>query len=216
MQKSAVEGAASGQGVAVVDLPDRRGEATAWSEDIGGGGGAAHPGAPPRPRVVLGVDLGLRTGTALLGGPIGGPSRLQRYASTHIGDRAALRRYAAGVVREVEPDVVAVEGDRSMGLVWARAAERVGARHLDVSPEAWRAVLLWPRERTPSATAKAAAADRARALISWSRETGEPPLPKAPTGRLRGDAADAIMVATWAALHLGWLGVAELPFDVPR
>lgn len=169
------------------------------------------------PGTLVGVDLGLRTGVAVYAPDAAGVVRLRRYSSTHLGSRATLRRPAPRMLRDVAPvDEVVVEGDRAMGEIWARAAGRLGATTANVTPERWRAVLLWPRDRTPSATAKAAAKDRAVQVIEWSRATGGPAVPPAPKGPLRSDTADAIMVGLWGVLDRGWVQPADLPFPVPR
>ncbi|WP_341252677.1 hypothetical protein [Euzebya pacifica] len=170
----------------------------------------------PAPGTLVGVDLGLRTGVAVYAPDARGVVRLRRYSSTHLGSRATLKRAAPRMLQEAAPIAeVVVEGDRAMGEIWAKAARRLGATTTEVSPERWRAVLLWPRDRTPSATAKKAAKDRAVQVIEWSRAAGGPAVPPAPTGPLRSDTADAIMIGLWGVVDRGWVAPADLPFPVP-
>ena len=163
--------------------------------------------------MTLAVDLGLRTGFAVYG-PGGGGAILRRYWSAHLGSRKVLKRAAGSVVRDV-PGLAAivVEGDRAMAELWAQAGERVGATTRRVAPEEWRAVLLWPRERSPSATAKKVARDKARQVVDWSRRSDDGP--PAVKGTLRTDTADAIMIGLWAEVDAGRLTRADLPFPVP-
>ncbi|WP_370324498.1 hypothetical protein [Euzebya sp.] len=166
------------------------------------------------PGTVVGVDLGLRTGVAVLDGVVDGPVRLRRYTSTHIGSRSALRRGAVGMLAEVGPiAVLAVEGDEGLARIWERAARGTGAEVVRVHAERWREVLLLPRERRTGKLAKAAAQAKAVRVIEWSRANGG--RAPAPVGPLRHDTADAIMIAVWAAVALGGVEVRSLPFDVP-
>lgn len=163
----------------------------------------------------MAVDLGLWTGVAVFGPGQDGLVRLRTHGSTHLPSRAALRRAAPRIVADHAPVVeVVVEGDRDLAKVWERAARHHGAGLVRVSPEQWRERLLWPRERTPSTMAKAAARDRAAQVIAWSR-AGRPDGPRAPTGRLRSDTADAIMVGLFGVVARGWVDPADLPFPVP-
>ncbi|MEE8601532.1 hypothetical protein [Euzebya tangerina] len=166
---------------------------------------------------LVAVDLGLRTGICVWrrGGP--GSAFVVSYRSTHVGSRRALKSLARGVIAQ-HPMVVAVvvEGDRQMGEMWHRTANRQGARALDVSPERWRSVLFQPRERQPAATAKAIAVQRADEVIRWSRTIAGRDAAANPTGPLRHDTADAVMIGLWACLELGWLEPREVPFPLPR
>jgi hypothetical protein len=144
--------------------------------------------------MLLAVDLGLRTGLALYGRD----GRLRRYRSQNFGSRARLKRGATRVLREVEDlEWLVVEGDRTLGRIWGREAERRGARWLEVTPERWRAAILHPSERRSGASAKDAADTLARAVIGWS---GAP----RPTS-LRHDAAEAVLIGLWGVVAVGWL-----------
>ncbi len=142
---------------------------------------------------LLAVDLGLRTGLAVFAEG----ARLVRYRSQNYGTIARLKRAAWGELAEVEELVaVAVEGDAALARVWARAAQKHGARVLAIQAHTWRPELLPERDRRTGADAKAAADALARAIV----ERSGLPRPKA----LRHDAAEAICIGAWACRQLGW------------
>ncbi len=144
---------------------------------------------------VLAVDLGLRTGLALFGAD----GRLRWYRSSNLGSTARLRRAVWGVLDEAgQLAQLVLEGDRRLGGIWARAAEKRGAGVRWVAPETWRSVVLPPRMRRSGADAKHHADAVARHTIAWSGA-------KKPTGALRHDAAEAILIGLWAVWDLGWL-----------
>lgn len=160
----------------------------------GGEGGEGGEGAPER--TLLAVDLGLRAGLALFGGD----GRLLWARSHNFGSRERLRRGAHGILSAVEGlAAVYVEGDRSLGAVWLREAQKQGGCVMGraVAPETWRERLLLPRERRSGEEAKAAADVLARRVFAWSG------LPR-PTA-LRHDAAEAVLIGLFGVLELGWL-----------
>lgn len=145
-------------------------------------------------RHLLAVDLGLKTGLAVFDAA----GRVRRYRSQNFGARQRLKRGAPGVLADVEGlRWVVVEGDAALARVWARAAERMGAEALEVSPERWRETLLHPSERRDGPTAKRSADRLARAVIEWSGADR-------PTA-LRHDAAEAVCIGLWGVLAVGWL-----------
>jgi hypothetical protein len=153
--------------------------------------------------VLLGVDLGLRSGFALYGRD----GRLVRFSSLSFGTRARLRRGVWSVLSQHEDvEVVVVEGDRALGHTWLKAAEKRGARGRFVAPETWRERLLLPREQRSGADAKRHADEVARAVIEWSGA-------KRPTS-LRHDVAEAICIGLWGVLEEGWLE--QLPEALAR
>ena len=150
------------------------------------------------PATLLAVDLGLRTGLALFDQS----GQLRWYRSQNFGSKARLKRGAYGLLRDV-PDLawVVVEGGGDLAAVWAREAERRGARVVQIQATTWRRRLLLPRDRRDGATAKARADDLARQaieILGADRPTS-----------LRHDAAEAILVGVWGLLKVGWLK--ELP-----
>ncbi|MBI5508009.1 MAG: hypothetical protein HY903_04580 [Deltaproteobacteria bacterium] len=152
---------------------------------------------------LLAVDLGLKAGLAVYADN----GRLQSYASRNFGTRTRLKTAIAHVLAEV-PDLrfIVVEGDRTMGAWWGRAALRVGAQTLHVSAEVWRPVLLLPREQHSGVEAKRHALRLSRQVISWSNAPE-------PTS-LRDDAAEAILIGLWGVLAVGWLQ--KLPRELGR
>lgn len=152
---------------------------------------------------LLAVDLGLKSGLALFGDD----GRLVWYRSQSFGSLDRLRRGAWAVLSDIDELAwLVVEGDTRLGGVWAKAAEKRGARTLVVTPEAWRQRLLLSREQRSGALAKRYADDLARAVIDWSGA-------RRPTS-LRHDAAEAIAIGLWGVLEVGWLD--EVPEEVRR
>ena len=90
-----------------------------------------------------------------------------------------------------------------------RTARRLGgeaqgvrvARRVDVSPEAWRADLLLPKERKSGVAAKAAARLVARQIVAEHSAPGCVQPEKLPT-----DAAEAVLAGYHAVRQLGWRG----------
>ncbi len=154
-------------------------------------------------RRLLAIDLGLRCGFAVYGDD----GRLETYRSQHFGSRGRLRPAVLPILRAIDGlELVVMEGDRTLGALWEKAAERLAASAAYVPAESWRRVLLLDREQHSGEDAKRHADAMARRVIAWS---GAP----APTS-LRHDAAEAILIGLWAALDRGWL--ARLPAVVSR
>lgn len=146
------------------------------------------------PQTLLAIDLGLRAGFAVFDDC----GELVSYRSTHFPSYAAMKKAAWGVLRGVDGLAhVVVEGDKNLAALWRKPAEKQGLLFESVTPETGREVLLLPRQRRDSATAKRAADELAARLIANS------PAP-APTGTLTSDVAEAILIGAWAALELGW------------
>jgi hypothetical protein len=152
---------------------------------------------------LLAVDLGLRTGLALYGAD----GRLRWYRSQNFGTATRLRRAVHGLLREL-PEVrwVVLEGGGNLAEIWTREAERVGMAVHRIAAERWREQLLYTREQRTGSQAKHHAGDLARRVIEWSAATR-------PTS-LRHDAAEAILVGLWGALHVGLLE--QVPPEVRR
>lgn len=147
---------------------------------------------------LLAVDLGLRAGLALYG-PEG---RLRWYRSTHFGTMTKLKQGLRTVLSQAAPLAwLYAEGDRHHFELWAKEAQRQGARVRPVAPEVWRPLLLLLRERRTGADAKLTATAVAREIIRWSNAP-------APTS-LRHDAAEAILIGLFGAIECGYLS--ELP-----
>jgi hypothetical protein len=153
--------------------------------------------------VLLAVDIGLRTGLALFRQD----GRLQWYRSQNFGTVTRLRRGVRGVLAAI-PELawLVLEGGGSLAEVWRREADQRSIRVRQISAEAWRERMLYPREQRTGAQAKAHATDLARRVIVWSHA-------RRPTS-LRDDAAEAILVGLWGALEVGWLP--GLPDELQR
>ncbi|HJV34913.1 hypothetical protein [Geomonas sp.] len=154
-------------------------------------------------RLLLAVDLGLKTGLALYGED----GRLIWYRSQNFGSTERLRRGAHGILNGV-PGVAAlvIEGGGNLAVVWEKEAEQRGIAVRRVGAEVWRQAFLLPREQRSGSDAKRHAGEMARRIIDWSGASR-------PTS-LRHDAAEAILVGIWGVLELGWIG--SLPREIQR
>jgi hypothetical protein len=152
---------------------------------------------------LLAVDLGLRTGLALFGGD----GRLRWYRSQNFGTATRLRRAVHALLRE-NPEVrwLVLEGGGNLAEIWTREGERLGLEVIRIPAERWREQLLYTREQRTGAQAKHHAGEVARRVIDWSAA----PRPTS----LRHDAAEAILVGFWGALHVGLLG--QVPPELRR
>lgn len=152
---------------------------------------------------LLAVDLGLRTGLALFGAD----GRLRWYRSQNFGTATRLRRAVHGVLRE-NPEVrwLVLEGGGNLAEIWTREGEKLGLEVIRIPAERWREQLLYTREQRTGAQAKHHAGDLSRRVIDWSAA----PRPTS----LRHDAAEAILVGFWGALHVGLLE--QVPAELRR
>lgn len=145
---------------------------------------------------LLAVDLGLRAGLACFALPVersaSAPSpTLAWFRSQHFASITVLKKAVPSLVAQAMPLVaVVVEGDRHLGDVWLKAAEKRGARSFRVAPETWRASLLLPRQQRHGQDAKAAAHGVAREAI----EAGTAKKPKTP---INDDVAEAICIGLY-------------------
>jgi hypothetical protein len=140
---------------------------------------------------LLAVDLGLRCGWATFDGE----GRLLAYGSRHFGTRTALRKAIPRILGEhPRLELLVVEGGGDLFVPWEKEARRRGIGVKQVMGEEWRHRILLPRQQASGRDAKAAADLVAREVIERSGA-------KRPTS-LRHDAAEAILVGTWAAISL--------------
>jgi len=136
---------------------------------------------------LLAIDLGLRTGLACFDDQ----GLLRWYRSHNFGRASRLRRAVHQLLREHHTLTwLVLEGDRSLAEIWTREAQRRDIQTRMVAPETWRAALMPPRQRRSGSDAKRHADTLARQLIV---EHGAPK----PTGPLRHDAAEAILIGHW-------------------
>ncbi len=150
---------------------------------------------------VLAVDLGIKCGFAYFDER----GRLERYGSTNLGNRSRFKRAAYQFVVDAgdELERIVVEGDRNLGDVFEKLAEKRELVFESVSPETWRKILLLPRQQRTGSDAKDAADELARDIIDWSGLPG-------PTS-LRHDAAEAILIGVWGCFDAGLLTTDEMP-----
>jgi len=153
------------------------------------------PPPPPEERHLLAVDLGLRTGLAVYG-PDG---RLKSYRSKHFASNSELRRGVGGIVSECPPLAwIWLEGGGDLAVIWEKQARYRGISYHQLQADEWRRGLMLPRQQRSGDIAKREADGMARRVIEWS---GAP----RPKGRLKHDAAEAILVGLHGALKVALL-----------
>lgn len=145
--------------------------------------------AVPRGPSLLAVDLGLYAGLACF--ELGSRPRLLWYRSQHFGNVARLKAALPKVLDEAAPlATLCLEGDRHLGDLWAKLAEKRGALVHRFNAEAWREALLLPRQRRHGKDAKAAALDVAHEAIAASGA-------RRPRTPLNDDVAEAICIGLY-------------------
>jgi hypothetical protein len=146
-------------------------------------------------RHLLAVDLGLRMGLAVFDDR----GQLAWYRSTNLGTRARLKKAVPSILAEaMNPSVVVVEGGGPLFPPWERAVEVIGARLIRIEAGTWRRDMLLARHQRSGREAKSNALDLARYIIE---RTGA----SKPTGALKDDVAEAILVGAWGVRQLGWM-----------
>jgi hypothetical protein len=152
-------------------------------------------------QTLLAVDLGIRSGLALYGRD----GRLRWYRSKNFGNTAQLRRGARTILAE-QPELtwLILEGGGEIAEIWQREAEYRQILVHQISAEAWRQFMFYPRQQRTGIKAKQSADKLARRIIEWSGISR-------PTS-LRHDAAEAILVGLWGVLEVGWLE--RLPAEI--
>ena len=138
---------------------------------------------------LLAVDLGLAAGLACFRIDDGA---LLWFRSQQFGTMTRLKRAIPRVLDDC-PSLgrVVVEGDRHLGDLWRKAAEKRGARVSWVAPETWRASLMFARDRRHGSDAKERALELALDIIE-ARGAKRPRTP------LVDDVAEAICIGAWA------------------
>ena len=152
-------------------------------------------------KTLLAVDLGIRSGLALYGQD----GRLRWYRSKNFGNTAQLRRGARTILAE-QPELawLILEGGGEIAEIWQREAEYRQIPVYQISAEAWRQSMFYPRQQRSGIKAKQSADELARRIIEWSGIAR-------PTS-LRHDTAEAILVGLWGVLEVGWLE--RLPAEI--
>jgi hypothetical protein len=145
-------------------------------------------------RTLLAIDLGLAAGLACFRVDDRAVPRLVWFRSQQFGTITRLKRAIPRVLDEC-PNLarVVVEGDRHLGELWQKAAEKRGAVVERVAPEVWREALMYARDRRHGRDAKARATELALEIII---EHGA----KRPRTPLVDDVAEAICIGAWATL----------------
>jgi hypothetical protein len=137
---------------------------------------------------ILAIDLGLRTGLACFDEN----GSLLWFRSQNMGNISRLKRAVPNVLDECPAlSRVVLEGDRRLGEIWAKLAEKRGAVVEHVAPEVWREALILPRDRRSGVDAKESALKLAMDII----ERSEVRKPRTP---LVDDVAEAICIGVWA------------------
>ncbi len=158
---------------------------------------------PMDSRTLLAVDVGLKAGMAVYNHD----GRLVAYRSRNFGSADRLRRGVRAILsgRSGVAHLI-TEGGGPLAEIWSKEADRQGIGVTRIHAEAWRKLLLLPREQKSGEKARESADALARRIINWSNA------PK-PTS-LRHDAAEAIAVGLYGVLEIGWLP--RLPKEVSR
>ena len=138
---------------------------------------------------LLAVDLGLYAGLACF--DLGGRPRLRWYRSQHFGNVTRLKAALPKILDDAAPlATLCLEGDRHLGDLWAKLAEKRGAMVHRFNAEAWRQALLLPRQQRHGKNAKAAAIDVALETIAAAGI-------KRPKTPLNDDVAEAICIGRY-------------------
>lgn len=148
-------------------------------------------------RDVLAIDVGLRFGLARVEATTG---RILWQRSQHVSDRAALKRYAWGLLNSPEclgVGALVAEGGGDLAAVWSRTCQRRDLPIQLVNAELWRAELLYHREQTSGRVAKDIAVQLATRVLDWSDAR--------PASPINNDAAEAVLLGIWYAWRQGWL-----------
>ena len=125
--------------------------------------------------------------------------RLVWYRSTNLGTRARLKKAVPSILAEaMNPSVVVIEGGGVLLPPWERGVELIGSRLIRIEAGTWRRDMLLSRHQRSGRDAKSNALDLARDIIE---RTGG----SRPTGALKDDVAEAILVGAWGVRQLGWM-----------
>jgi hypothetical protein len=114
------------------------------------------------------------------------------YRSTNFGSLPRLKKAVPGILAGFgDLQLLVVEGPKPFDEIWLKVAAKRGLHCERVDVETWRRAVLSSSEQTSGAKAKAAALEKARAII---RQSGA----ALPTS-LNHDVAEAVLIGTWAA-----------------
>lgn len=143
---------------------------------------------------LLGVDLGLRTGLALYSDE----GKLLFTRCRQLKSNRALKSAVHAWLKECDDlAFVFVEGDKRLGDIWQKEANKLRADTFRVAPETWRPHFFYPREMSDKHRAKEHA-ERYAALAIEKLAVQKPT-------SLRTDAAEAILIGLYGLKKVGWV-----------
>ncbi|MCK9269070.1 MAG: hypothetical protein RBR47_12460 [Bacteroidales bacterium] len=146
---------------------------------------------------LLAVDLGVKTGLALFSSD----GRLLWHRSQNFGNKTRLRKAIPWIV-SLEEDItyIVIEGGGPLLKLWDAYLEKRNIEVLHIMAEEWRRALLLSREQRKGAQAKENAVRYAGIIIQK--------ISNQKTLVTNNNAAEAILIGTWAMEKLGWINSA--------
>ena len=154
-----------------------------------------------REPILLAVDLGLRTGTAIFDSK-GSVLAIESY---RFNDHDSLDRGLTEILSTHAITHVVIEGeDRKLYYIWRKAIENFeGIQLARVVADDWRRMLLLKKEMRDARKAKSAAGLIAKQILKNNE--------KLQGKKLSADAAEALLVGLYAVRVLGWVKTKEPP-----
>jgi hypothetical protein len=146
---------------------------------------------------LLAVDLGVKTGLALFSSD----GRLLWHRSQNFGNKTRLRKAIPWIV-SLEEDItyIVIEGGGPLLKLWDAYLEKRNIEVLHIMAEEWRHSLLLSREQRKGWQAKENAVRYAGIIIQK--------ISNQKTVVTNNNAAEAILIGTWAMEKLGWINSA--------
>lgn len=146
---------------------------------------------------LLSVDLGVKTGLALFSSD----GRLLWHRSQNFGNKTRLRKAIPWIVSlEENITYIVIEGGGPLLKLWDAYLEKRNIEVLHIMAEEWRRALLLSREQRKGAQAKENAVRYAGIIIQK--------ISNQKTLVTNNNAAEAILIGTWAMEKLGWINSA--------
>ncbi|NCA87203.1 MAG: hypothetical protein EOM83_16850 [Clostridia bacterium] len=146
---------------------------------------------------LLAVDLGVKTGLALFSSE----GRLLWHRSQNFGNKTRLRKAIPWIVG-MEEDItyIVIEGGGPLLKLWDAYLEKRNIEVLHIMAEEWRRVMLLDREQRKGSQAKEKALYYSGIIIQK--------ISNQKTSPTNDNAAEAILIGTWAMEKLGWINSA--------
>lgn len=154
-----------------------------------------------RPRRLLAVDLGLRTGAALFDHN----GKILRVDSCRFIDPAALKEGLIDLILKSGVTHVVIEGeDRKLYNIWKKAIEQLpgDVNIARVIADDWRKDFLLKKEQMNALKAKEAASLIAKQFLVGTEYE---------TAKLSVDAHEAVLIGHYSLRVLGWVDASSLP-----